>query len=150
MREHHGWWGPRVRLATEQEAAEQIGLDLATFRSWVECGRLPKPLPDCGKYDLNAIDYYAWRGGPRLVGMPGSPEFMASYHAAYRNRREPDAANPTNQVVSCKPGAISRIRHQLLADNLQTTGQQPPPKNEIAAEPLPARRACSHAAGSSL
>jgi hypothetical protein len=26
--------------------------------------------------------WYAWRGGPRLVGEPGSPEFMASYNAA--------------------------------------------------------------------
>jgi hypothetical protein len=54
MRERGGWWGPTVRLATEQQAAEQIGLDVAKFRSWVECGRLPKPL--CGKYDLKAID----------------------------------------------------------------------------------------------
>jgi hypothetical protein len=44
------------RLATEQEAAEAIGLDLATFRAWVECGRLPKPLADCGKYDVKALD----------------------------------------------------------------------------------------------
>lgn len=26
--------------------------------------------------------WYAWRGGPRLRGEPGSPEFMASYNAA--------------------------------------------------------------------
>ncbi|MCD2324976.1 tyrosine-type recombinase/integrase [Sphingomonas sp. IC-56] len=26
--------------------------------------------------------YYAWRGGPRLEGSPGSPEFLASYSAA--------------------------------------------------------------------
>ena len=26
--------------------------------------------------------HYAWRGGPRLVGEPGSPEFIASYYAA--------------------------------------------------------------------
>ena len=23
--------------------------------------------------------YYAWRGGPRLSGEPGSPEFVVSY-----------------------------------------------------------------------
>ena len=34
--------------------------------------------------------FYAWRGGPRLVGEPGSPEFLASYEAAHRNRRTPD------------------------------------------------------------
>jgi hypothetical protein len=50
------WWGAGARLVSEQHAAQQIGLDLATFRAWVKCGRLPKPLPDCGKYDLKAID----------------------------------------------------------------------------------------------
>jgi integrase len=37
--------------------------------------------------------YYAWRGGPRLVGEPGSPEFLASYTAAHQSRREPDRAS---------------------------------------------------------
>lgn len=26
--------------------------------------------------------HYAWKGGPKLPGAPGSPEFMAAYHAA--------------------------------------------------------------------
>jgi hypothetical protein len=30
--------------------------------------------------------YYAWRGGPRLEGAPGSPEFMASFNAAIAER----------------------------------------------------------------
>lgn len=34
--------------------------------------------------------YYAWRGGPRLEGKPGSPEFIASYNEAYASRRAPD------------------------------------------------------------
>jgi integrase len=34
--------------------------------------------------------YYAWRGGPRLVGKPGSPEFFASYQEAHASRRTPD------------------------------------------------------------
>jgi integrase len=34
--------------------------------------------------------YYAWRGGPRLEGLPGSPEFIASYERAYREQRKPD------------------------------------------------------------
>jgi len=33
--------------------------------------------------------YYAWRGGPRLSGTPGSPEFIASYQQAHRERRTP-------------------------------------------------------------
>lgn len=34
--------------------------------------------------------FYAWRGGPRLVGQPGSPEFIASYNEAREGRRQPD------------------------------------------------------------
>jgi hypothetical protein len=44
------------RLVAEKEAAESVGLPLATFRAWVETGRLPKPLPDCGLYDIKALD----------------------------------------------------------------------------------------------
>jgi hypothetical protein len=36
--------------------------------------------------------YYARRGGPGLVGEPGSPEFIASYYAAIQSRREPDCS----------------------------------------------------------
>ena len=36
--------------------------------------------------------YYAWRGGPRLRGEPGSPEFVASYNEAIENLRTPDAS----------------------------------------------------------
>jgi hypothetical protein len=45
-----------VRLVSEKKAAEAIGLELATFREWVSSGRLPQPLPDCGLYDLKAVD----------------------------------------------------------------------------------------------
>lgn len=34
--------------------------------------------------------YYAWRGGPRLIGSPGSPEFIASFNEAIEQRRAPD------------------------------------------------------------
>ena len=34
--------------------------------------------------------YYAWRGGPRLRGEPGTPEFMASYNEALEQHRAPD------------------------------------------------------------
>jgi predicted site-specific integrase-resolvase len=44
------------RLVSDKEAAKEIGIPLATFKAWVEMGRLPKPLPDCGKFDLKAID----------------------------------------------------------------------------------------------
>jgi hypothetical protein len=44
------------RLASEKEAAAYFGFDLATFRARVASGHFPRPLPDCNKYDLKAID----------------------------------------------------------------------------------------------
>jgi len=35
---------------------------------------------------------YAWRGGPRLRGEPGTPEFVASYNEAVEGRRAPDTS----------------------------------------------------------
>jgi hypothetical protein len=43
------------RLVSEEQAAADIGLEFATFRTWVADGRLPRALPDCGKYDMKAI-----------------------------------------------------------------------------------------------
>jgi integrase len=43
--------------------------------------------------------YYAWRGGPRLRGEPGSPEFMASYHEAVESRHTPDSGRFKSLVV---------------------------------------------------
>ena len=37
------------------------------------------------------VYWYAWRGGPRLPGQPGSPEFMAAYNAAVADRKTPKA-----------------------------------------------------------
>jgi integrase len=48
------------------------------------------------------IYYYAWRGGPRLRGEPGSPEFMASYNEAIENLRAPDTARFRSLVVLYK------------------------------------------------
>jgi integrase len=36
------------------------------------------------------VYWYAWRGGPRLRGEPGSPEFVASYNEAVQQLRRPD------------------------------------------------------------
>jgi integrase len=46
--------------------------------------------------------WYAWRGGPRLRGEPGSPEFMASYHEAIEMHRMPDAGRFRSVVVLYK------------------------------------------------
>ena len=46
--------------------------------------------------------WYAWRGGPRLRGQPGSPAFIASYNEAVEGRRAPDAARFRSLVVLYK------------------------------------------------
>jgi integrase len=43
--------------------------------------------------------YYAWRGGPRLRGEPGSPEFHASYNEAIESRRTPEPGRFKSLVV---------------------------------------------------
>jgi integrase len=43
--------------------------------------------------------WYAWRGGPRLPGQPGSPEFMAAYNAAVAVRRAPGDETLTGLVA---------------------------------------------------
>jgi integrase len=44
--------------------------------------------------------YYAWRGGPRLRGGPGTPEFIASYREAHEDLRAPDASRFRSLVVA--------------------------------------------------
>jgi hypothetical protein len=62
---------------------------------------------------------YAWRGGPRLRGEPGSPDFMASYNEAIRERHIPEPgkfralvtlyrASPDYQSSRHRPNAIGR------------------------------------------
>jgi hypothetical protein len=43
--------------------------------------------------------WYAWRGGPRLCGEPGTPEFVASYNEAVENRRAPDDGRFRSLVI---------------------------------------------------
>jgi hypothetical protein len=43
--------------------------------------------------------YYAWRGGPRLIGEPGTPEFIRSYHEAHSSRRKPDRSLFKGSVI---------------------------------------------------
>jgi integrase len=46
--------------------------------------------------------WYAWRGGPRLRGEPGSPEFVVSYNEAIEDRRTPDKSRFRSIVVLYK------------------------------------------------
>jgi len=52
--------------------------------------------------------WYAWRGGPRLRGQPGSPEFLASYNEALENWRLPDPERFRSLVTLYKASADYR------------------------------------------
>src|SRR5262245_31957715 len=57
--------------------------------------------------------WYAWRGGPRLSGQPGTPEFVASYNGAVENRRAPDTARFRGVVAAYK----ASVDYRNLADS---------------------------------
>ena len=68
----------------------------------------------------HVIYYYAWRGGPRLVGEPGSPEFLASYEASHRNRRTPDPSLFRSVIVEYKASRdFASLRERTQADYLK-------------------------------
>ena len=48
------------------------------------------------------VYYYAWRGGPRVHGEPGTPGFMASYNQAIEDLRTPDPGRFKSLVVLYK------------------------------------------------
>ena len=55
------------------------------------------------------VYYYAWRGGPRLKGQPGSPEFLASYHDAHQGRRQP-SGDQFRTVICAYRGSPEYLR----------------------------------------
>lgn len=55
--------------------------------------------------------WYAWKGGPRLDGEPGTAEFMASYEAAVSKRREP----PRGVLLSVMQGYQASAEFRELA-----------------------------------
>ncbi len=58
-----------------------------------------------GLHAVNAkgkIYYYAWRGGPRVKGEPGTPGFMAAYNEAVDSHRTPDKKRFQSVIVRYK------------------------------------------------
>jgi len=53
--------------------------------------------------------YYAWRGGPRLLGAPGSPEFMRSYTEAHESRHAPNKSLFASVRMAYKTGPFLEI-----------------------------------------
>jgi integrase len=61
--------------------------------------------------------YYAWRGGPRLVGEPGSPEFITSYQAAYSSRRTGDRSLFRSIIVAYRASPeFAKLASQTAAN----------------------------------
>lgn len=46
--------------------------------------------------------HYAWRGGPRLTGAPGSPQYLASYHEANQKRVTPSRGTLAGLLTAYK------------------------------------------------
>jgi len=69
-----------ARLVSEKEAAENVGLELATFRDWVRSGRLPQPIPECDRYDLKAIDAAL----DRVSGLGGPANALDGWRAKFK------------------------------------------------------------------
>jgi integrase len=59
--------------------------------------------------------WYAWRGGPRLEGEPGSPEFVRSYSAAHAARIRPRGGVVFTLIAEFKSSA----EHQGLRPSTQ-------------------------------
>jgi integrase len=51
---------------------------------------------------------YAWRGGPRLDGQPGSPEFVRGYQEAHATLRQPKAGTMMTLIAEFKASAEFR------------------------------------------
>jgi len=64
--------------------------------------------------------WYAWRGGPRLRGEPGSPEFIQSYNEAIATKAVP----PEGHLLSLTQGyqksqAFLGLRDRTRADYIR-------------------------------
>jgi integrase len=82
-------------------------------------------LPGIAKVKAKGRTYwYAWRGGPRLVGQPGSPEFLTSYEAAHRARRNP-SPNLLRSIVAGYKGSrdFTKLRDRTKVDYLRSIGR---------------------------
>ncbi|MFN6986663.1 MAG: site-specific integrase, partial [Rhizobium oryzihabitans] len=55
------------------------------------------------------IYYYAWRGGPRLDGQPGTAAFMASYNEAIASRMEPESGRFRSIITHYKATEFKKL-----------------------------------------
>lgn len=66
------------------------------------------------------IYWYAWRGGPRLIGEPGSPEFTASYNRAVEQAKtKPEGKLQVLIDAYQKTDAFRRLRGRTKLDYIR-------------------------------
>ncbi|KAA2237726.1 tyrosine-type recombinase/integrase [Salinarimonas soli] len=64
--------------------------------------------------------WYAWRGGPRLSGEPGTPEFIASYNAAVESRKTVPKGRFHSVIAGYKASAeFGKLADRTKADYLK-------------------------------
>lgn len=67
--------------------------------------------------DGSTVTYwYAWKGGPRLRGEPGDPEFLASYHEAISQKKSP----PAGVLLSILQGYQASTKFDDLAERTKS------------------------------
>jgi hypothetical protein len=98
-------------LASEKEAADHIGLEVATFRAWVSSGRLPQPIADCGKFDLKAVD----QAVDRISGIGSATNALDAWRAKRQcetaNQNKPEHHNEPKQRSELKSRKTALYRH---------------------------------------
>lgn len=65
---------------------------------------------------VEVVYYYAWKGGPRLEGAPGSPEFMEAYSEAIASRQR----KPANVLTTLLDAYESSAEFCALAERTRT------------------------------
>ena len=64
--------------------------------------------------------YYAWKGGPRLEGEPGSPEFVASFERAAKQKIEPTVGTLLSIMQSYQAsGDFTGLAERTRADYIK-------------------------------
>jgi hypothetical protein len=107
--------------------------------------------------------YYAWRGGPRLKGEPGSPEFVNSYNEAIASQKRPVSGTLLTLITEFRSSAefsktsdatqrAYRAYLKLIEDEFGdmpiealsiSSSIKPPPATRSSTRTSPRRRSCS-------
>jgi hypothetical protein len=85
--------------------------------------------------------YYVWKGGPRLLGSPGTPEFVAAYNEAVRHR----SASPVGTLLSImrayqESGEFRNLAPRTRADYVKQIGKIEREFGDFPLSALPDRR----------